>query len=176
LVANAIMRSLARALGGRMKSVIVQVARREASRFMRHLRERFKEGLAPPAAPAPRTLEPPPSPATAASPAETPLAPPEATVPAPAPKARSPAKRPHSAKPSPKRAAAKKSARAGETIGTVDINAASRAELIALPGIGPSRADAIMNGRPYKKPVELVRRRILPDSLFTTLRERLRTD
>jgi competence protein ComEA len=174
-VANAVMRSLVRALGGRMKSMIVQVARREASRFFRHLRERFKAGLAPRAAPSPRSLEPPPTPANAASPVEAPSAPPEATVPARAPRARTPAKRP-SAEPSPKRAAAKKSARAGETIGTVNINAASRAELIALPGIGPSRADAIMNGRPYKKPVELVRRRILPDSLFTTLRERLRTD
>jgi DNA uptake protein ComE-like DNA-binding protein len=175
-MANAMMRSLARALGGRMKSVIVQVARREASRLMRHLRERFKEGFAPRAAPAPRTLEPPPSAASAASPVEAPSAPPDAAVPAPAPKARSPAKRPHSAKASPKRAAAKKSARARDTIGTVNINAASRAELVSLPGIGPSRADAIINGRPYKRPVELVRRRILPDSLFTTLRERLRTD
>jgi competence protein ComEA len=174
-VANAVMRSLVRALGGRMKSMIVQVARREASRFFRHLRERFKAGLAPRAAPSPRSLEPPPTPANAASPVEAPSAPPEAT-PTSAPKTRTRARRPPSRKAPPKRAAAKKSARAGETIGTVNINAASRAELIALPGIGPSRADAIMNGRPYKKPVELVRRRILPDSLFTTLRERLRTD
>lgn len=175
-MANEMMRSLARALGGRMKSVIVQVARREASRFIRHFRERFKEGLAPRAAPSARALEPPPSPATAASPVEAPLAPPEATAPAPAPKVRSPAKRPHPGKASAKRAAAKTSAGAAETIGTVNINVASRAELVSLPGIGPSRADAIMNGRPYQETAELVRRRILPDTLFTSLRERLRTD
>ncbi len=170
-----VMRSVARALGGRVKSLIAQVARREASRFVRHLRERLKKAFAPAAPPpAPLQLESP----AAANPVEAPLAVPESTVaqPGPGTSTKSPAKRTNTPKAPGRRAAAKKAGAASETVTTVNINAASRAELVALPGIGPSRADAILNGRPYQNPAELVERRILPPSLFTSLRERLRTD
>ena len=44
----------------------------------------------------------------------------------------------------------------------IDINAASKAELDALPGIGTARADAIIKGRPYKGKDELVSKKIIP--------------
>jgi competence protein ComEA len=58
----------------------------------------------------------------------------------------------------------------------LNVNTASRADLVALKGIGPSRADAIMNGRPYGRLSELTDRRILPGSLFASLEDRLRVE
>lgn len=173
------MRSLMRALGGRMKSVIAQFARREASRLMREVRESVKERLGPAQPSTRQSLEPPPP-----KPVEAPVAAPEASAPVlPSPtQPEAPAKRPEGtvateAQTAPgKRAAAKTALGTGDTVATVDINSASRAELVMLPGIGPSRADAILNGRPYKDPAELVRKRVIPAALFTSLRERLRAD
>jgi len=48
----------------------------------------------------------------------------------------------------------------------IDINSASKADLISLKGIGPARAETIIKGRPYKSAAELVERRIVPDSIF----------
>ena len=39
----------------------------------------------------------------------------------------------------------------------VNINAASKEKLEALPGIGPSKADAIIAGRPYTKPEDIMK-------------------
>jgi competence protein ComEA len=44
----------------------------------------------------------------------------------------------------------------------VDINGATKAQLVALPGIGNADAQKIMDGRPYKSKHELVTRQILP--------------
>jgi DNA uptake protein ComE-like DNA-binding protein len=60
---------------------------------------------------------------------------------------------------------------AGEAL--VNVNAASRDELIALPGIGEARADAIIKNRPFKDVSELQDRKILPAGVFATLKERI---
>jgi competence protein ComEA len=39
----------------------------------------------------------------------------------------------------------------------VNINAATMDQLIALPGIGPSKAQAIIDGRPYKTPEDIMK-------------------
>lgn len=55
----------------------------------------------------------------------------------------------------------------------LDINSASKAELDALPGIGPVRSEAIIKGRPYKGKDELARRKILPQNVYDGIKDRI---
>ena len=53
----------------------------------------------------------------------------------------------------------------------IDINSASPDELQKLPGIGPSFAQKIIKGRPYKRKDELSQRQIIPQSTYDKIRE-----
>jgi DNA uptake protein ComE-like DNA-binding protein len=55
----------------------------------------------------------------------------------------------------------------------LDINTASVAQLEALKGIGPVRAAAIVKGRPYKGKDDLVRRKILPQSVYDEISDEI---
>ncbi len=55
----------------------------------------------------------------------------------------------------------------------IDINTASEADLRTLPGITAARAQAIVVGRPYAKPDELVGQRILPDAVYGKIKVQL---
>jgi DNA uptake protein ComE-like DNA-binding protein len=55
----------------------------------------------------------------------------------------------------------------------VDINSASAADLDKLPGIGPSRADAIIKGRPYKGKDDLVNKKILPKGVYNGIKNKI---
>src|SRR3954469_8864950 len=55
----------------------------------------------------------------------------------------------------------------------LDINSASREQLLALPDITPSSADAIIAGRPYKNSAELVQRRILGKAEYDKIADRV---
>jgi len=57
--------------------------------------------------------------------------------------------------------------------GQVDINSASRDELMNLDGIGEVRADAIIRARPYKAKTELVERRLIPEALYDKLADKV---
>jgi len=53
----------------------------------------------------------------------------------------------------------------------LDLNAASAAELNALPGISAERSDAIVAGRPYRSRYDLVKRNILPKDQFDRIKD-----
>ena len=48
----------------------------------------------------------------------------------------------------------------------LDINTATKDQLVALAGIGETYADAIIKGRPYKSKSELRTRKVLPESVY----------
>jgi competence protein ComEA len=55
----------------------------------------------------------------------------------------------------------------------IDINSATKAELDALPGIGPARAEAIIKGRPYKAKDELHERKIISKGEYEKIRDKI---
>lgn len=55
----------------------------------------------------------------------------------------------------------------------IDINSATRAELMTLPGIGEARADAIIRGRPYRGKDELPRKNIIPQGVYDNIQARI---
>ncbi|WP_375453389.1 helix-hairpin-helix domain-containing protein [uncultured Methylobacterium sp.] len=55
----------------------------------------------------------------------------------------------------------------------IDLNSATSAELDALPGIGAARAAAIIKGRPYKGKDELVSKKVLPQSVYDGIKDRI---
>ena len=55
----------------------------------------------------------------------------------------------------------------------IDINSARADELQTLKGIGPARADAIIAGRPYSGKDDLVRRKIVPQSVYDEIKDEI---
>src|SRR5690349_11343283 len=55
----------------------------------------------------------------------------------------------------------------------IDLNSASRDDLMTLDGIGEVRADAIIRARPFKAKTELVERRLIPESLYDKLADKV---
>jgi competence protein ComEA len=55
----------------------------------------------------------------------------------------------------------------------IDINAAPKEQLDALPQIGSARADAIIKGRPYRGKNELVDKKIIPQNAYEAIKDRI---
>jgi competence protein ComEA len=55
----------------------------------------------------------------------------------------------------------------------IDINTATAAQLDAIKEIGPARATAIIKGRPYKRKDELVTKKILPQSVYDKIKDKI---
>ena len=55
----------------------------------------------------------------------------------------------------------------------VDVNSATKAELQAIPGIGDTYSQKIIDGRPYRMKTDLVRRKILPLATYNKIADML---
>jgi competence protein ComEA len=58
-----------------------------------------------------------------------------------------------------------------EKVKLVDINSASEADLVALPGVGDAYAKKIVEGRPYAKKDQLKSRKILPAGVYAKVQK-----
>jgi competence protein ComEA len=55
----------------------------------------------------------------------------------------------------------------------IDLNNASRDDLMTLDGIGEVRADAIIRARPFRAKTELVERRLIPEHVYEKLADKV---
>jgi DNA uptake protein ComE-like DNA-binding protein len=65
----------------------------------------------------------------------------------------------------PKAAAAK--------VALVDLNSASKAELMAVPGIGEVYAQKIIDGRPYVRKDQLLSKKVIPASTYEKIKDQV---
>ena len=75
--------------------------------------------------------------------------------------------------PGPAPATAQTRAAPAPAVPLVDLNNASRDDLMTLEGIGEVRADAIIRARPFRAKTELVERRLIPEALYEKIADKV---
>jgi competence protein ComEA len=55
----------------------------------------------------------------------------------------------------------------------IDINSATKPELMTIPGIGDAYAQKIIDGRPYRAKNELVQKKIIPEATYDKIKDQI---
>jgi len=70
-------------------------------------------------------------------------------------------------------AQAKPAAKAAVPTGPVNLNTASKEQLVALPGIGEKKAQAIIDGRPYQKTEDVMKVKGIKTGIYNKIKDRI---
>ena len=59
---------------------------------------------------------------------------------------------------------------------SVDLNSATKKDLAALPGVGPDRAQSIIDARPFQSKEDLMRKKLLPPAVYNQIQNMVTAD